>query len=60
VPRPLVLELTLTDGEPLSGTVGPRGGQPPLTFHGWIALMSAIHILRADRTRDQARSPPWY
>ena len=52
VTRPLVLELTLADGEPLSGTVGPPGGPAPLAFHGWIDLMSAIHILRTDGTRD--------
>jgi hypothetical protein len=50
--RPLVLELTLADGEPLSGTVGLPGCQPPLAFHGWIDLMTAIHMLRADRVRD--------
>jgi len=50
--RPLVLELILADGEPLSGTVGPPGGRAPLAFHGWIDLMSAIHMLRADETRD--------
>jgi hypothetical protein len=47
VPRPLVLELTIADGEPLSGTVGSAGGEPPLAFHGWIDLMSAIRLLRA-------------
>jgi len=56
VTRPLVLELTLADGEPLSGTVGPPGGPAPLAFHGWIDLMSAIHMLRADRARDQPAS----
>ena len=51
--RLLVLELILADGEPLSGTVGPPGGRAPLAFHGWIDLMSAIHMLRAGGTRDR-------
>lgn len=53
VPRPLVLELVLADGEPFSGTVGPADGQHPLAFRGWIDLMSAIHVLRADGARDR-------
>ena len=53
VTRLLVLELILADGEPLSGTVGPPGGRAPLAFHGWIDLMSAIHMLRAGGTRDR-------
>ncbi len=43
----LVLELSLADGNPVSGTVGVAGGPPPVPFHGWIDLMSAINTLRA-------------
>lgn len=45
---PLVLELSLTDGDPVSGTVGVTGGPPAMPFHGWIDLMSAINSLRTD------------
>jgi hypothetical protein len=47
-PFSLVLELSLADGEPLSGTVGVLGGAPATPFHGWIDLMSAINSLRAE------------
>jgi hypothetical protein len=43
----LVLELSLANGDPLSGTVGVAGGPPPVPFNGWIDLMSAINNLRA-------------
>jgi hypothetical protein len=43
----LVLELSLADGDPISGTVGVIGGPPAMPFHGWIDLMSAINALRA-------------
>ena len=43
----LVLELCLTDGDPVSGTIGVSGGPPANPFHGWIDLMSAINNLRA-------------
>jgi hypothetical protein len=49
--QPLVLELILGGGEPLSGTVGNPGDPAPVAFHGWIDLMSAIHLLRAARHR---------
>jgi hypothetical protein len=52
----LVLELTLADEEPLSGTIGPPGGPAPLAFKGWIDLMSAIGTLRADATRARPAS----
>ena len=52
----LVLELTLADEEPLSGTIGLPGGPAPLAFHGWIDLMSAIGTLRADGTRARPAS----
>ncbi len=45
---PLVLELSLADGDPVSGTVGVAGAQPAMPFHGWIDLMSAINSLRAE------------
>lgn len=45
---PLVLELSLAEGDPVSGTVGVAGAQPAMPFHGWIDLMSAINSLRAD------------
>jgi hypothetical protein len=44
----LVLELSLAGGDPVSGTVGVAGGPPPVPFHGWIDLMSAINTLRAN------------
>jgi len=44
---PLVLELSLAEGDPVSGTVSVAGGQPTTPFHGWIDLMSAINSLRA-------------
>jgi hypothetical protein len=44
----LVLELSLGGGDPVSGTVGVAGGPPPVPFHGWIDLMSAINTLRAN------------
>jgi hypothetical protein len=45
---PLVLELSLAEGNPVSGTVGVAGGQPAMPFHGWIDLMSAINSLWAE------------
>jgi len=45
---PLVLELSLAEGDPVSGTVGVVGAQPAMPFHGWIDLMSAINSLRAE------------
>jgi len=44
----LVLALSLTGADPISGSVGVAGGAPPLLFHGWIDLMSAINSLRAE------------
>ena len=60
---PLVLELSLAEGDPVSGTVGVAGAQPAMPFHGWIDLMSAINSLRAEaipRYSPQAdgRQPP--
>jgi hypothetical protein len=46
-PFRLVLELK-AEGDIPSGTVGPVSGSPPIAFHGWIGLMSAISRLRAD------------
>ena len=48
---PLVLELSLADGDPVSGTVGVAGGPPAIPFHGWIDLMSAVNSLRVTRER---------
>lgn len=45
---PLVLELSVSHSDPLSGTVGISGGPHPMAFHGWIDLMSAINTLRDD------------
>jgi hypothetical protein len=42
----IVLELSLTSGDPVSGTVG-LPGRSPTPFQGWIDLMSAINSLRA-------------
>ena len=44
----LVLELVISEPEPLSGMVGPAGAPHRVAFHGWIDLMSAIHTLCAD------------
>lgn len=57
-PVPLVLELSLSPGDPLNGTVGIADGPPAVPFHGWIDLMSAINSLRAaaDKT-TQPRQP---
>lgn len=43
---PIVLELSLLPGDPVSGTVG-LPGRSPTPFQGWIDLMSAINSLRA-------------
>src|SRR5271166_4341430 len=43
----LILELSLTAGDPVSGTVGIAGGPPAMSFHGWMDLMSAINTLLA-------------
>jgi hypothetical protein len=48
---PLVLELSLADGDAVSGTVGILGGLSSVPFHGWIDLMSAINSLRADASK---------
>jgi hypothetical protein len=45
---PLVLELSLAEGDAVRGTVGVGGGSPGTPFHGWIELMSVINTLRAD------------
>ncbi len=42
----LVLELSVTAGDPVSGTVGVVGRSPAIPFHGWMDLMSAINTLR--------------
>ena len=43
-----VLELVISEPEPLSGMVGPADAPHRVAFHGWIDLMSAIHTLCAD------------
>jgi hypothetical protein len=60
---PLVLELSLADGDPVSGTVGAADAQPAMPFHGWIDLMSAINSLRAEAVslrspQADGRQPP--
>jgi hypothetical protein len=60
---PLVLELSLAEGDPVSGTVGVAGAEPPMPFHGWIDLMSAINSLRAEAIlqyspQADGRQPP--
>lgn len=42
----LILELSLTAGDPVSGTIGLAGRPPAMSFHGWMDLMSAINTLR--------------
>jgi hypothetical protein len=51
----LVLELSLAEGDPVSGTVSVAGGQPATPFHGWIDLMSAINSLRAEVNPSHSR-----
>jgi hypothetical protein len=50
----LVLELSLADGERISGTVGVVGGPPATPFHGWIDLMSAISDLAGGQPAEPA------
>jgi hypothetical protein len=50
----LILELSLTGGDPITGSIGVAGEAPPVLFHGWIDLMSAINSLRADAQRRTA------
>src|SRR5262249_52901986 len=47
-PFPLTTELSVAEGDPLSGIISVAGGQPATPFHGWIDLMSAINSLRAE------------
>jgi hypothetical protein len=42
---PLVLELVIAGTDPMRGTVGTPGEGPPISFRGWIDLMSAISSL---------------
>jgi hypothetical protein len=49
----LVLELVISSSQPLSGQVGPAGTPHRIPFHGWIDLMSAVHLLSAN-----ADNPP--
>jgi hypothetical protein len=44
----LVLELSLTEDDPVSGTVRVVGRSAAMSFHGWIDLMSVINGLRAE------------
>jgi hypothetical protein len=41
----LVLELIITEPQPLTGQVGPAGTPDRIPFRGWIDLMSAINTL---------------
>lgn len=50
----LIMELSLTGGDPITGSVGVAGESRPMLFHGWIDLMSAINSLRADANRRTA------
>ena len=51
---PLVLELVISESDPLTGLVGPAGSTDRLCFRGWIDLMSAVATLFA----GHADSPP--
>jgi hypothetical protein len=55
---PLVLQLTLTEDDPLSGSVGVAGGSVPRSFRGWIDLMSAIKDLRKPTDTTDAIDGP--
>jgi len=44
---PLVIELTLSRGAPLTGTVGLSDQPGRTSFTGWLALMGVINDLRA-------------
>ena len=53
-PSPLIVELHIAGLQPLSGHASLPGAAAPISFHGWIDLMSAIGTLCA----DQATSAP--
>jgi hypothetical protein len=55
-PTLLVLELRLSPGADLDGSVGRPAETERLSFHGWIAFMSALNTLRA--TATPAVEPP--
>jgi hypothetical protein len=42
----LVLELMVLPGDPVSGSVRPRGQATAWTFKGWIDFMSVLNRLR--------------
>jgi hypothetical protein len=42
----VVLELTVLPGDPLSGSVRPRGQATARPFQGWIDFMSVLNNLR--------------
>jgi hypothetical protein len=54
-PTPLVFELRLSPGDDLDGSIGPPAETTRLSFHGWIAFMSALNTLRA--TSPSAEPP---
>jgi hypothetical protein len=41
----LVLELVISESQPLAGHVGPADTADRIPFRGWIDLMSAINAL---------------
>ncbi len=51
---PLVLELVITGTDPMRGTVGRPGEGAPVSFHGWIDLMSAISSLGAPSSATES------
>jgi hypothetical protein len=42
-----VLHLQAGTGESIVGSVGPAGGEAPVSFNGWVDFMAAITTLRA-------------
>lgn len=53
--RQVVLELVITEPQPLSGQVGLAGTADRIPFRGWIDLMSAINTLCDDGTGTPRR-----
>ena len=43
----VALAVRLQPGDPIRGDVRCGDGAEPVTFHGWVGLMTAINRLRA-------------
>jgi hypothetical protein len=51
-PDPIVLQLELTPGRELRGSIGRGDDATSVPFHGWIDFMAALSLLR-----DAASAP---